>query len=166
MKFKLWLEEAEIEQMFQRINAFQPTSDIPSIGGGLSGLRELEDVAAVVAGKKPLAWVIATDEIRQKKGPLLDRLLQMAQQKGMAVQEIGDGELLVGQPERVRRMLQIHPEYSQLNRNNQVPPEMHHEIGRLLGYPEEAVTGFTQRKGEDWDRVRTVAVNLGKTWNK
>jgi hypothetical protein len=101
----------------------------PMPSGG--GCGDFHDLAAVVAGTKPAAWV----DHSFLSHPVGKELVKRATAKGLKVATVkrldGHDSAVIGQPDNVAAVIEG-------NRN-----ELNHrQIGRALGYPEEAVGGF------------------------
>lgn len=101
--------------------------------------EHLLDLAAVVAGAKPAA-LIDPSYLQSPLGKLLTR---RAIGKGMTVKIIPvfvGHSAVVGKPTNTARL-------ETLYRNAKDTEKFHTEVGRALGYTEEAIADFLQRAG-------------------
>jgi hypothetical protein len=124
----------EAEQLVENQKDFVASKELisPSLYTG----RNIDDVAAVIAGKKPAA-IIHKDDIREDVVP---ELFKLAQEKGYSIREdIGFGNqkrYIVGKQENVERIVNFSQHYV---KHNFTDENYHWMLGRLLGYPEEAI---------------------------
>ena len=100
---------------------------------GHSGNGDI-DVAAVLAGRKPVAWFGCTDHEK------LAAIMHLAHERGQEVRRapcVDYESYLVGRPSEVDRTQQILDLYR--GRGEAFGVMFHWAFGRALGYPEEAV---------------------------
>jgi hypothetical protein len=132
----------------------------PSASSG----NELDDLAAVVAGSSPGAFVDHMDD------PRMEILLKMAVAGGNAVDTLPirnkDGDVisrsyLVGAPPRVAEVKRVALE---LEASGGKGPSLHQRMGALLGYHPDAIADYVglQEKGD----VRALQEYVKRTWKQ
>lgn len=139
----------------RRWSAFTPTADAPSPGtqldanksatwhalvaehGGHESVDDFHDVSAVLAGRKPAAWVDANWLAHPVGKAQADR----ARSAGLAVRQWGP-HAAIGNPASVDALQRAVKEGE--DRGKRSPAE-HAAIGTALGYPADAIEKFRKR---------------------
>jgi len=131
----------QAEAIIRIVKAFKPEGEFVS-PAQLSN-REIDDVAAVIAGIKPAA--IANDQRAWRD--VSRELYSMAAESGYVVSEaegFGGGRVkVVGSPERVQEIVELVQEQA---KRGEPDENYHRKLGKLLGYSEQSINDFIERQ--------------------
>ncbi len=155
---------AEVDWLIEDVNnVFHPSQTLPSPQSVFSARRELfrvqdvsgelYDVAAVVSGQKPVAFV-GQDIISSPHGrELLERALERHLVAVTPTSDLGTPCLLIGAEALVQKAseaLEFRKRFSDSHgswASSAHEREFEHQMGRSLGYPKEAVELYLQKYG-------------------
>lgn len=125
------------EEIIESVKDFKPTKEFVS-PSQFSG-REIDDVAAVIAGIKPAA--LAGDQRAWRD--VAKELYTIASERGYAVNDVGGfgGGIVkvVGSPERAKEIADLVKEHVG---RDEADENYHRKLGKLLGYPEQSINDF------------------------
>ncbi len=137
-------EVNKIIELQRTLSEFIPSRHFPS-PSVFTG-REIDDVAAVIAGIKPSAIVTAIDAYKDFYELLFNRALQEGYVIVEAVGFGGRKMYIIGKAETVEKILRLGEPYWRGDKT--IDEHYHRELGRLLGYPEEAIEDFIKNFNE------------------
>lgn len=153
-KLGLFRTEQELKgEVQRRIDAqrdFAPTADNPN-PASLTG-EEIDDAAAVIAGRKKLAIISGVNKSQEQ---LREVVFNEAQKKGLTVKEqkLKDkdySDYLIGSGEDVDRAYQYLERYKDKSPKELAGDEEYHRaLGKMLGYPNEAIERFIKRNRDE-----------------
>lgn len=136
----------EPEELIEFWGDFKPNVDVayPSIASD----RPVDDVAAVISGAKP-ATLLTHDEFTSPENREIfvaggDRTTSLSMTQ--ATDFFGEVRYFLGRPDSVEVLAQQYAKLGEPGAENPNMADFHREVGRALGYPEEAVESFLRKR--------------------
>lgn len=139
-KVEIWEDDPKvISTLLKQFKSFIPTSTQAYPSAGFGG-KEYEDVVAVLSGSKPAA-LISMEEL-ELFPKIYNRIFRMIIKKHFSLIAMDTEHIfIIGNPANCLEICRLFVEYS----HKKVDGNYHIQLGRLLGYPENAISNFLDR---------------------